>query len=69
MKRVVITSSSAAILNPPNHAKIYDETFWAPMTWEEAMQPKNTYRASKVSARILTIEFDASRVSDDLGIL
>ncbi|ORY62500.1 uncharacterized protein BCR38DRAFT_486769 [Pseudomassariella vexata] len=46
--RVVFLSSSAAILNPGNHAKVYDETYWAPMTWEEAMVPKNTYRASKI---------------------
>jgi nucleoside-diphosphate-sugar epimerase len=49
VRRVVITSSSAAILNPNNHAKVYDETFWAPMTWEDAMDPKSTYPASKVS--------------------
>ncbi|CAJ2503491.1 Uu.00g108850.m01.CDS01 [Anthostomella pinea] len=48
VKRLVITSSSAAILNPANHAKVYDETCWAPTTWEEAMEPKKAYKASKV---------------------
>ncbi|KAI0111197.1 ketoreductase [Nemania sp. FL0031] len=48
----VITSSSAAILNPDNHAKVYDETIWAPTTLEDAMQnpDKHAYRASKVLA-------------------
>ena len=48
VKRVVFTSSSAAILNPPNHPKVYDETSWCKITWEEAMDPVHTYRASKV---------------------
>ncbi|KAK0736288.1 hypothetical protein B0T21DRAFT_383865 [Apiosordaria backusii] len=47
VKRVVITSSSAAILNPPNHRKVYDESSWSEVTWEQAMQPEHTYRASK----------------------
>lgn len=48
VKRVVITSSSAAMLNPPNHRQIYDESSWSDVTWEQAMDPKHTYRASKV---------------------
>jgi hypothetical protein len=48
VKRVVFTSSSAAILNPPNHPKVYDESSWCKITWEEAMDPVHTYRASKV---------------------
>ncbi|KAK8042181.1 hypothetical protein PG993_006704 [Apiospora rasikravindrae] len=48
VKRVVVTSSSAAVINPNGHAKVYDETHWPPVTWEEAMDPKNTYRCSKV---------------------
>lgn len=51
VKRVVITSSSAAMLNFDNHAKVYDETHWAPLTWEDAMNPEKTYRASKVRYR------------------
>lgn len=51
VKRVVFTSSSAAVLNPgapEHHTTTYDESFWAPMTWEQALEPKNAYRASKV---------------------
>ena len=48
VKRIVITSSSAAMVNPGSHAKVYDETVWAQVTWDEAMDPRNTYRASKV---------------------
>ena len=52
VRRVVITSSSAAILNPKNHAKVYDETHWAPVTWEDAMDPMSTYRCSKVRSSL-----------------
>jgi nucleoside-diphosphate-sugar epimerase len=51
VKRVVFTSSSAAVLNPggsEHHDTVYDETCWAPMTWGMALIPKNAYRASKV---------------------
>lgn len=48
VKRVVITSSSAAILSPPNHPPVYNESFWCDMTWEQATNPQHTYRASKV---------------------
>ncbi|KAK4097902.1 NAD(P)-binding protein [Parathielavia hyrcaniae] len=47
VKAVVITSSSAAMLSPPNHPALYDESCWADLTWEEGMNPANTYRASK----------------------
>ncbi|KAI0551811.1 hypothetical protein F4679DRAFT_572111 [Xylaria curta] len=52
VKRLVITSSSGAILNPDKHAKVYDETYWAPVTFEDAINnpAKNGYRASKVLA-------------------
>ncbi|KAI0419614.1 hypothetical protein F5X98DRAFT_362372 [Xylaria grammica] len=52
VKRLVITSSSAAILNPGNHPDVYDETCWAPTTYEDAINhpDKNGYRASKVLA-------------------
>jgi len=55
VKRVVITSSSAAILNPPNHPKVYDETSWSDVTLDQAMDPMHTYRASKVSV-VLALE-------------
>jgi nucleoside-diphosphate-sugar epimerase len=49
VKRVVITSSFAAIVNPKQHPKVYNEENWNPVTWEEAMDPSNVYRASKVN--------------------
>ena len=51
VKRVVVTSSFAAIVNPAKHPEVYDETLWNPVTWEEAKNPSNTYRASKVKRR------------------
>ena len=52
VKRVVFTSSSAAILNPPNHREVYDESSWSEVTWEQAMDPKHVYRASKASLSV-----------------
>lgn len=49
VKRVVITSSSAAVLKRENHPKSYDESSWSEVTEEQALDGKNTYRASKVS--------------------
>jgi nucleoside-diphosphate-sugar epimerase len=54
VKRVVITSSSAAMLSPPNHPKVYNESCWADVTWEQAMEPAEAYRASKVPTQTLT---------------
>ena len=49
VKRVVVTSSFAAIVNPFGHKKVYDETVWNPLTWEQARTDHNqTYRGSKV---------------------
>lgn len=50
VKRVVITSSFAAITNAPNHVKMYDESVWNPVTYEQAVKESKftTYRASKV---------------------
>ncbi|KAI0437875.1 hypothetical protein F4803DRAFT_565713 [Xylaria telfairii] len=52
VKRVVVTSSSAAMLNPDNHAKVYDETYWAPRTFEDAINnpTDHGYTTSKVLA-------------------
>ncbi|CAN8104714.1 unnamed protein product [Discula destructiva] len=47
VKRIVITSSSAAMLNQRQHEKVYDETKWAPYTWEDALKRENAYPASK----------------------
>ncbi|EFX02085.1 ketoreductase [Grosmannia clavigera kw1407] len=50
VRRIVLTSSSAAMLNPAAHAAVYDESFWRPVTWAEAQLPQNAYEASKVFA-------------------
>jgi nucleoside-diphosphate-sugar epimerase len=58
VKRVVITSSFAAILNASQHEKTYSEKNWNPITWEEAVQnPANAYRASKTFAEKAAWEF------------
>ncbi|KAI0010492.1 hypothetical protein F4779DRAFT_627188 [Xylariaceae sp. FL0662B] len=70
VKRVVITSSSAAMLNPDNHARVYDETCWFPVTWEEAMIPKNTYKASKVFSEKAAWAFmEAEKPNFDLVVI
>jgi len=58
VKRVVITSSFASILNATNHEKTYSEKHWNPVTEEEAVQnPANAYRASKTFAERAAWEF------------
>ena len=48
VKRVVVTSSFAAIINGNKHEKVYDENSWNPVTEEEALDHSKVYRASKV---------------------
>ena len=48
VRRVVVTSSFAAMVNREKHADVYDESCWGPMTDEQALEPANAYRASKV---------------------
>lgn len=62
--RVVFTSSSAAILSPPNHRERYDESSWPDdetLNWEMATDPNapgdTTYRASKKYAEKAAWEF------------
>ncbi|KAJ5938589.1 hypothetical protein N7466_001723 [Penicillium verhagenii] len=50
VKRVVVTSSFAAIVNAKQHPKIYSEKDWNPVTWEEAQDHSQVYRASKTFA-------------------
>ncbi|KAI1778774.1 ketoreductase [Hypoxylon cercidicola] len=70
VKRVVITSSGAAIINPMNHPKIYDETHWAPWTWEDALVPQKTYMASKVLSEKAAWAFmDAEKPHFDLAVI
>lgn len=61
VKRVVITSSSAAVLNvAPNHLPVYDEKNWCNVTWEQATDPAHTYRASKKFAEKAAWDFVAN---------
>ncbi|KAJ5438623.1 uncharacterized protein N7458_009621 [Penicillium daleae] len=57
VKRVVITSSFAAIINPKQNVKLYSEKVWNPVTWEEAMDHSNVYRASKTFAEKAAWDF------------
>lgn len=58
VKRVAITSSFAAIVNPKNNPKTYNEESWNPVTWEEAMgDPGTAYRGSKTFAEKAAWEF------------
>lgn len=49
VKRVVLTSSFAAIVNTASPPKVYDESSWNPITWNEAIAERLlVYRGSKV---------------------
>ena len=55
VKRVVITSSFASIVNADKHPPVYSEKDWNPVTWEEAMDHSKVYRASKVKSSLKII--------------
>ncbi|VUC31102.1 unnamed protein product [Clonostachys rosea] len=58
VKRVVITSSFAAMLDHKNPPKTYDETVWNPVTWDEAVNDHSlTYRGSKTFAERAAWDF------------
>ncbi|KAK1773570.1 NAD(P)-binding protein [Copromyces sp. CBS 386.78] len=64
LSRVVFTSSSAAILNPPHHRAVYDESSWPDdetLNWDLANDPSapgdTAYRASKKFAEQAAWEF------------
>lgn len=58
VKRVAITSSFAAIVNPNNHKKVYNEDVWNPITMEEAIKdPASAYRGSKTLAEKAAWDF------------
>ncbi|KAI0894298.1 ketoreductase [Annulohypoxylon nitens] len=70
VKRIVITSSSAAILNPLQHAKVYNETIWAPWTLEDIHNPKTAYETSKVLSEKAAWSFmDTERPNFDLATI
>ncbi|KAE9578308.1 Ketoreductase [Colletotrichum fructicola] len=48
VKRVIITSSFAAIVNSASPPSVYDENSWNPITWDEAVAERSlAYRGSK----------------------
>ena len=61
VKRVVITSSFASIINPSKGAwpeKTYNESDWSPITYEQALEtPQAGYRASKKFAEEAAWQF------------
>jgi len=60
VKRVVITSSFAAMTDPANPPSVYNEDCWNPMTWEDAVtttNPQVVYRGSKKFAETSAWEF------------
>jgi Nucleoside-diphosphate-sugar epimerases len=57
VKRVVITSSFAAIINFGRHPAVYSEKVWNPMTYEEGLNPTITYPASKKLAEKAAWDF------------
>lgn len=65
VKRVVVTSSFASIVNSEQHPPVYSEEHWNPVTWEQALDHSKVYRGSKVSQcipcytePILTVDLD-----------
>ncbi|KAF7846143.1 hypothetical protein BT93_L5146 [Corymbia citriodora subsp. variegata] len=59
VKRVVITSSFAAIVNPKQNPDTYDESHWNPVTMDEATNtdPGTAYRGSKKFAEKAAWDF------------
>lgn len=63
VKRIVITSSFAAMANAKNRPTMYDEASWNPITMEEALATQNkqtAYTASKKFAERAAWDFVAS---------
>lgn len=58
VRRIVVTSSFASMMNSAKHPKNYDETCWNPITLDEAAQnAANAYRASKTFAEKAAWDF------------
>jgi nucleoside-diphosphate-sugar epimerase len=47
VKRVIVTSSFAAMENPTSHPPVYSEECWNPITYEQALDPALAYFGSK----------------------
>ncbi|QKX55325.1 uncharacterized protein TRUGW13939_02417 [Talaromyces rugulosus] len=59
VKRFVLLSSISTIINPFNHADVYNEEVYGTTTWEEAISGRLTYRASKIYSERAAFEFMA----------
>lgn len=59
VKRVVITSSFAAMMNPDTPHETYNEKNWNPISWDDALKSEghNAYRASKKFAETAVWDF------------
>jgi nucleoside-diphosphate-sugar epimerase len=57
VKKVVVTSSFAAIVSANGHPATYSEEHWNPVTEEEALESHSTYRASKTFAERAAWDF------------
>lgn len=60
VRKVVVTSSFAAISRPSSPPKVYDETIWSDITMEEALtskDPQAAYRGSKTFAEKAAWDF------------
>lgn len=58
VKRVVITSSFASMMNPAQHPETYNEKNWNPIAMEDAvLNAANAYRASKTFAEKAAWDF------------
>ncbi|KAF3766610.1 NAD(P)-binding protein [Cryphonectria parasitica EP155] len=70
VRRFVLLSSSATILNPSRHSKVYDETVFGTTTPEEAVSPKLCYRAAKIYAERAAFDFvEKHKPAFDLVVL
>lgn len=68
MRRVVLTSSFATIIDPGRTGRTIYETSWGDVTWEEAMDPREVYRGSKVVNPISVCIQDESRLNIYMGV-
>ncbi|RSL86236.1 hypothetical protein CEP51_002926 [Fusarium floridanum] len=71
VKRVVLTSSFAAIVNTASPPKVYDESSWNPITWDEAVAKRSlVYRGSKKLAEEAAWKFmEDEKPSFDLATM
>ncbi|OQE31928.1 hypothetical protein PENSTE_c001G07950 [Penicillium steckii] len=57
VKQVVLTSSLASMIGDASAQGVFKETHWNPITYEQSLQPENTYIGSKKLAEKKAWEF------------